>query len=1223
MDDRVDDDADGGMHVTGGQYEYVGVMGSQRAGGNIYNVDARTGEASAKPRMNEIRAEELKWYKSVFVEPKGYLQPSTKALGPKDHILLVHGANGAGKLTCAVNLAFCLLRATTSEAPIVLYERRAEEKKVLLSAIQELALKGPAVVILEDAFDKNISLLELSRPGVTDLRRALRVGKLYLILTTEKEEGELLRLPFPKVDATPVAMRPIFDRHLDLSEKVGAISAKTVGIAKSCWDQLLKILLLPAQIQSFCDRLAQRAPSTSAEILEIARQVSKADRAARGLWFNALSSNAQLLATVSYLSKGAARRTVESIYLASTLEVRTQGGTWLSDPESLGLDDLLVAIEAHESGGRIEFNTPAAEDAVAEQVSNRRHLLWSLIERLIGRAGGEGGDLTSPGTHAALGAALGRLARQDAVRFGRLVREVAGDPPRSGIAVFALVQSVRCDPEQAFRSVLGITRSWAREREPRLLSIGAMALGEAFRALDQLTAQGWAQDGGDGLFNGAAESLLILAISGAERRDVARALALIGRVDASRTTSFLSSCLSLQDRKIREVAKSTIARIFLSLRRSKAAPNKTKFAPLLGLIGPLLEACGADARAVRELFLTLAVWVERADWRADVLMALLEVANLGTARARQRLRAALAASWLRREPWAGYAYAQALIARSYAMDGALMDPPGFGHALLLVDPKFFDPDGVVQGGAGEESSKRLERPRPRENAFRHLWGLLDAQVETAVGCLGERGTAPPVDSELDPGAPRPAYAVPRLMMPAIERRAQRDTGLVVVVTCGELWDLDDALGRPWSKGLFVAVAGDEVRAPEGIDPIRLDDGVSPASMAVLECRLRIHWARSLVMAPRDEWWFILQSFEVDLENLETNPWDCLGRWADLLGSWKKATGRTDLARRSLCALGWWASFDLQSCVRLLRDWMLERGEKDDPVHRRALASAGAKMLFTMHSAHAMEPSGSAPGILFQTLAHPLAETSRDGVEAVLAAVRRWVEDPTWSAYLAGDVQDGRGRLLRWAEKFKPEDLPALAAALPRLDEAVASALAADAAQAMAAALARIRQQIALGPPLTLPALEGNELYVLIVLDAAEADTALRNRLAALACELFQALRKPGLRAAIFRLGERAPAWVARAVVPASADLMPPVRRSPRLLGPLLSKPQLSPDQVRHVLVLAAKPVIDLDDWLASEWRNRLVFFRGDLTESRRPEFAELPPPVGESAKAIVGYLRPA
>jgi hypothetical protein len=219
-----------------------------------------------------------------------------------------------------------------------------------------------------------------------------------------------------------------------------------------------------------------------------------------------------------------------------------------------------------------------------------------------------------------------------------------------------------------------------------------------------------------------------------------------------------------------------------------------------------------------------------------------------------------------------------------------------------------------------------------------------------------------------------------------------------------------------------------------------------------------------------------------------------------------------------------------------------------------------------------------------------------------------MQDPLWAAYLAEGVEDGRGRLLRWAEEFVPQHVEALKAALPKAPE-IPEGVADDIRERVSALLDRLRLWSARGNFKVLPTLGMGESYALIAIDASEPDLRARNDLANLAGRLFTRLGQAtdrGLKPILYRLGERQPFWIAGDPHPPSDVLLPKQVEPPCLLSPILSGHGLSPDAVRFLLVFSNRLPTDGDDWMESDWRERIFLWRSSLAEDGHPAFAALP-----------------
>ena len=324
---------------------------------------------------------------------------------------------------------------------------------------------------------------------------------------------------------------------------------------------------------------------------------------------------------------------------------------------------------------------------------------------------------------------------------------------------------------------------------------------------------------------------------------------------------------------------------------------------------------------------------------------------------------------------------------------------------------------------------------------------------------------------------------------------------------------------------------------------------------------------------------------------------------------------------------WFAAHDLTGCLTWIASWLtspddarepavpagVDGAEPDDsgPSPKQVLAAAAAAALIRLHTAHTPDGTGvaRAPTLLFEVLAEPLAQQGDDGVELTLRLVEHWLEDPIWAGYLAGEVREGRGRLERWTAEFlfdRPELTRRL---LERLDACRSDGELNARWTALKAVIDRLQALRALEHPASLPDLESDQHYVLVVLDTSATGEALRRHLTAVAVELYRELAtKPGIVPAICRMGERAPFWAGIAESPSEERLVPEHLRLAGLIGPLLQALQPNIDHVSTVLVVAGMSPIDLDDWVDSRWWSRIRLY-GDGHPPTTASFPTLPAPL--------------
>jgi len=1198
-----------------------------------------------------IDQDTLQPLRRVFIKPPGYKKFLQDSLASGDRVCLIHGNESSGKLTCAINLAQDLLEAVPAEkAKIYIYPRRVDETRPLVDAMGSDQICDGSAVIIEDVFEKKVPRNELQPPELDWLRGALNGRRLFLILTAQLSPAEADLFPLAKVstrglDLFKVMVSQFRYMQAQAGEEVDEEASKeAIRRLEANWDALKKVLREPQQIERFSKKLVDNPPRDDAELLSLAQQSARMSKRALRGWFSALRSNERLFATLVYLCSGTERSVIEQLYVKALRFLREGGLTWFTDPRKLGLEDLLDSIRGRDLGGYIDFSDRPLEEEVRLQIGNWAHLLWSVVDVWVALVDGKG-EWDDWQIRRALGVALGRLCVHGNDKFKGALISLASHPSTKVAVIpgYALEAAVRRDPEHQAQLTLKILEDWIGSGDPDLMWAAGAAIKRVYNAFKSLAMDqnlaSWEIGMQDSLIK-QLEGLISESMSfnpkvverierevkerqgtkelkkavdgrcwrlGQENRDCGQiAIQSIALTDPSRSVVLAKWLRDTRAKSFKkEVAEAAVQEIFQALGKARYRLVEERQAPFLGLIEPVLEAAGkgeGDLKRIDQMFLTVKRWLRWESWYEPIFQALLDVANHGSSDVRAKLRSALSRLWLHRgsnlESKQAFEIAQAVIARAYAMDGALMDRPRLGRCVFVLDPTFL--------GGDEEARK--------EKVYRHLIGLLEAHVDVSVVHLGARDAVQLKDQS--PLLLAVDYSVPPLVMPALEAAWTADTRLVLVLTARRLWDLEDVAGQPWAKDFFVVAAGDEVGEHEGIKIIPIGKDPKPEEVEKVEKALQTRWARALAQAGPWDWWGVLQSFGVG-EEIEEGPRPWLGRLVGGLSDIGQATGHGDLARKILCILGWYAARDLRACAQLLQSWL---GDGALPF-QKWMGAAGARALLAIHSAETPSPEDSAPEILFEELAAPLAAQGKDGSEAVLRAVRQWIEEPLWAEYLAGDVVEGRGRLLRWAEQFAPQQAGGLRRLLPEVKEMPAAPLREE---SLAAMLERLHLLPVLGEPKVLPDLAVGERYALIALDTADLKASTAANLDTVAIDLFRSLNSRNghsLKPVIYRLGERRPVWVAGAPPPPrDVLLVPEAPRQPRLLGPILMDP-ISLVSTQLVLVLTTQPLLDAEDWLETEWRERIVFYQPGADGERHPGFAAVPALNGKSTGvAIARFL---
>lgn len=1201
-----------------------------------------------RPSFAPITEQELERELRFFTPPAGWSRQIAALAEIQGQIAVVHGAEHAGKLTCALKVAMEMLELDTA-LKVVLCRMRSEETLALAEVIRSEPLAAHAVIVIEDAFATGVELRELEAVAVGELARALHDKTSRLVLTTELGTDTLAPLPVVKIAVSAPPLDEVFASYLksfDLDEKVRNRLASLGPRARGT-------LHLPVQVASFFAALAKSAPRTEREILALAQDAAEVGQEDLRAWFGGLRGSEQLFTLLRGVMGEMRRPTLERLFVQVVQALRAAGNDWLDDPLRLGFDDLLEGARARDNDGIVEFRERTYEIEVRRQARSRREMLWEVLEWLIGEIG-PGGDWEDWELRRGLGTALGRLAAGDRERFLRQLKRVAENPWRTAAAIAgrALAAAVRDDTGLRGHEAAGLLREWIVSGEPDLMWAAAAAVWKVFAAaaaaadealkqallkhLETLVlrsatftkevrnrvrerAKSGLREGADAARLAAAEAEAkkkLWAMGKANRDCAAISLMQVVLID-SRCAPTLA--LWLKRDKLRQVAQDAIERLFDGLGEPRTKPSAARFGSLIEQLEPLLATSGSGP-AVDAMITALRAWLRWEEWRRPVFKELLGVANRGSGAVRDGLRGALSRRWLAGGDAPGEKEAAeialAVVARSYAMDGILMDRPSLGRGVFVLDPACVAEEPAPAEAGQAVSRQAAAQRQSREASCRHLLGALEAQLPVSFVHLGSHravaldgGTAAPLNA---------ASAGPRLLLPAVAAAGGDDPSMVLVVSGGPIWDLSDAAGEEWAENLLVIAAGQDAETCEGVTTIRAGAEITPQDVARVEAQLQARWALALARATAEQWRPALRSCGIE-EDLADDPRLVLDSWVEALPAPGQADGQRDLAHRVLCVLCWYAALDLEGCVGLLRSWLSGNGEGSGASCRRWMGAAGAKALLRIHSAYRPRVEDVAPRVLFEGLAHPLARCG-DGAEAVLQAAGRWLESETWAAYLAGGVVNGRGRLLRWAEELAPSHAEALRAALASSPPVVPEEAAGGWREAVAALIDRLRIGVSLAQPKALPLLSAGERYGVILLDPSGAD------LAALGAELFTLLAKQEgrrVKPVLYRLGERSPAWVSSEVPPQPSLLGPLEEPLPRLVGPILASRELSPQAVAFVLVLSHETPLDVGDWLATPWRQRLHFYQPGAGGALWPAFAALPVLSGQEAPAIARHLEEA
>ena len=692
----------------------------------------------------------------------------------------------------------------------------------------------------------------------------------------------------------------------------------------------------------------------------------------------------------------------------------------------------------------------------------------------------------------------------------------------------------------------------------------------------------------------------------------ASALKRIGEVDAPQFRSTLTSWFGESSKNVSWVASRAAQFMFLDLADRKVEPDPLDAESRLKLIDVVLSKKSTESDAVTFMFDWLEQWLRWPVWEISIKHHLLGIANWGSSALRAALRSALARYWQGTATDGVPETARAFIARSYIMDGVLTQSPALGRCLLIIDPD------LVQGRAPRrsqdpEAQRQAER---REGALRQILAMVEAlmaekEMDVTVLLLGSQEATARENGSLRLTTDLPLQ---RLMKPGVQIVASEEIRILLLLTAGPVIDLEDAFDSISADQKLVIATGCDLEVPLGTELLRIGRDLSSRDLETVEAKLRLICARAQAALTPIGWEPLLERLGVNVVDLDAAPEATLSAWAAQLGE-IPVPGDHDPAKKILCALLRLTVADLETCLRIVRVWLMGGRGLERPM--------AAAVTFALFRAVIDAPGiwgGLSAQRIFDELAGPLADSGKDkdGTDFMLETVERWLADPVLTEVLAGAIEDGRCRLLRWAEEAAPQQVAAFQKALEPFRKSVEDTDLGPSREILDAVFDRLRIRLAMGRrPRPLPPLVAGESYAVIVFDAAA-------RWGPLAAELFRRFNKPleSRRPLLYRLGERWPSWVAGDPNPEPADLSPVGVRLPRLLGPILR--ELSPASVSFLVVLAGEMWIDAEDWLSSPWRARIITHRKLADGPFRAEWVALPGPPDQEKDEVdlmASYLK--
>jgi hypothetical protein len=950
----------------------------------------------------------------VFVEPPGYRDTlrELRERFAESNVYIVHGAEHAGKLTCALHLAQTLLdrhgAESLAEKKIYCYRRRPDESPSLLDFVGQESVKRERVYIIEDAFP-GFSQEDLAGHFLYLLnQKLLDKGSFgaFLVLTTESPE---LPTGVALVKAALPDLEQVFRKHLALyaSDASAAdpisVEPRLLESAGDNWDAFQDELKDPDLIDEFCRCLGLLGGEPKEQDLkDLAHNVALRRIEAARPWFAGLQLHEKLFAFLVVLFPGRDGLSLYEIFL-DVLNLLRAGGMSLVDPREIGYHDLLDRIRSTEGPTReIGFHERAIAVEVDWQLRNYHHLLWSLVPRFLE----EIRENQGPGRYAgeirrSRAAAVGRIGFRQPAQLRPYLEELATHPAKSVAAATGHAFSEVCLRDgDADQKVCQMLRAWATSRQWRLKWAASSCLWRVYgavkgRARDTAKTRARLLDTLEALICELDEGRQSIADQDAwaARREVRKgalyALAKIAAMDPDGIER-LACWLADGRRVLRAASVSTIRGLLENAARERL---QTRHSTLVALVEPVLTHCGEGSSVTEALFKALASWVDQPT-AAEFLAALVKTANRLEGRAARAFRAGLS-PWLAHPSPRVRRLGGALLLRSLLLAGEALPAPGSARGALVLD---------AAATALDDASY--------EQLARRIWYLLQPRLGLRLARMGDErelaGAGEPFPARIASGD----RSRPRLLLPALDALASGELCAVIVLATGPILDLEDVSAAAWSRALLLVDLSAADGAPPVPGAIRIARQSPERGLADLAAALDDRLAQVIAGTPGDV------SMGADLETT-------LAQWTEELDLPQSLDVPGDRAPAIVHAVLALAKSDPDRCSALLSSWL----EPSRSELARRLGSGAVRLLLRIEALRAAPPPPLARAHMVR-LATALGASSPEGLEVALATIRQWLGTGEWGEALLGRPGAEAGALLEWIDRLPPETTRLVQGVLP-------------------------------------------------------------------------------------------------------------------------------------------------------------------------------------------------
>ncbi len=1244
VEEEVEDKEEGFRAEEGIRAEEVNANTAYVIGQVNIGNDAGKSTPTDKPQLVDVSPEVWRKIEAVFVPSQGYtifLEGNSRP--PEQRVFIVHGDKHAGKFTCAIHLGLDLFEGESPEFKV--YKRSARDAELLIDFVQR-DLPQKSIVIIEHAFESGIDFSELSAssPYISAICKTLEDKGNYLLLTTTSSVRKLEELPVPQVsadvhDQLPLILTNHLERYNGYTEEAH-ISDSLVERVQEPENQnkVLSNFQWPFQIDLFCRRLGRLSSEEESErILAIATEIGRIGKESPDEWFNQLSANERLYAMLVGLFPGIDQHLLNEIYEIVVKSLREDGVDSLDDPREVGLNDILERLHAGRTEvGSVRFTDLSLAREVRRQIDNYHYLLWSFIRLPLLLTE----QFSAPEyweLRKSLGAAMGRLGIRHQEKLWHGVLNPLAKHDHGGVvavAGYALDEICRSG-SHFYHFVVNVLDGWATSEDPDLmwavgasiwriydgLARSARGNGETQHAerssqtleevQDILTylAQNFDRFGeearnnalvkvlGNEVFESVLQSRDIIAPRVARElqrqleiwarnnvRSILHAIRRMAMRNSEDVVIIISRWLDSEESNLQDLGKMAGRQLFEESTDPELLLIEERHAPLLGLIEPLLAT---DSKTIDPVTRTLVVWLQQSrEWAERIHTTLLRIINHTTPEKAERLRESLSHEWLDNDVPEARRIGNSLVARAYAMSGIPLDMPGRRYGLIAMD-----------------ASRNARMSRIGATAARKLYARLDSQLDMYVVHMGERRRLARPGEFPSSADLQTEYDKPRLLMPPLEGFDPDYSLLTLVISLGQVVDIEDIIMTSWLERLIVATPKG-VNLSKKFSTVSIEPTIGSTSLTRVEEAAREQLAQVLVDLKPEDWWGSLQvCFECGSDAYETIV-SRLDKWIEELDSvkscgccqddtfslpWKDATVELpcDNARVIVCTILWMAAIDFPRCVETISRWL-----SDSRPLFRLMGTACAKTLFRMY-AHRSDTLSSHRAILalapLMIQAHENYQAKWSAAEAVLYAAQRWGRRPDWSARLVATPEGEPSELVTLIDEILPEAKTDLTQKIKQWQEGIDEE---KVPEPLMRLIELLKFRIVINTHEPLPELPVGHSYGLIVFDSTEKNNRSRKYFAELARDVFERLQGESaatLHMLFYRLGQSYPiAGSKQDTVDIETLAASDMNARPRLLLPLLEN--LRDDQVNFVLVITETLILDEMDLQNTSWIDRVRIY---------------------------------